>query len=27
MRFWGKLLTKTQDYYIAQGISTKPNNT
>ena len=27
MRFWGKLLTNTQDYYIAQGISTKPNNT
>lgn len=27
MRFWGKIMTSTEDYYVAQGISTKQNNT
>ena len=27
LRFWGKVLTRKQDYYIVKGISSKANKT
>lgn len=27
LRFWGKILTREQDYYVVQGVSLKKNKT